>query len=373
MAVVAGKTTTGAERRRGGRRDTGEGRFAPAPGADDRRRRQDPEPGVRRHLDLQDPLPRGPEAARAPAHRRRLSPLQPGRRRAPAGDPADAARRVPAAAGDPPGAGDRGLHRPPPERREPEAAGRLGRRAGHHVLPGGAARPGGRERVVPARAPGVRDRHPDAGTTGDRPTTRPTSRSFAPPPSCRGSASPGATCASSAPRPTARRRCSSSCSAPSFARAARRGARRRSRTSRASPRSAVISSTCCWSATCAASSRPPNSVADAMPRVSRSRTIAAEPDGSGTWSPTRTTCRAGGRGPSASRTCATRRATRALDRRARNRARRPGAGRLPLHRRRPRRCATPGSRRSRGRRSSGSSRRRGSRSGSIPPTDGDRG
>ena len=37
----------------------------------------------------------------------RLPPLQPGRRRAPAGDPAHAARRVPAAAGDPPGAGDR--------------------------------------------------------------------------------------------------------------------------------------------------------------------------------------------------------------------------------------------------------------------------
>ena len=35
----------------------------------------------------------------------RLPPLQPGRRRAPARDPAHAARRVPAAAGDPPGAG----------------------------------------------------------------------------------------------------------------------------------------------------------------------------------------------------------------------------------------------------------------------------
>ena len=61
-------------------------------------------PGVRRHLDLEDPLPRGPEAAHAAAHARRLPPLQPGRRRAAAGDPADAARRVPAAAGDPPGA-----------------------------------------------------------------------------------------------------------------------------------------------------------------------------------------------------------------------------------------------------------------------------
>ena len=62
------------------------------------------------------------------------------------------------------------------------------------------------------------------------PSTRRTSRSSALPRSCRSSASPGATCACSRPRPTARRRCSSSCSAPSFARAARRGARRRSRT-----------------------------------------------------------------------------------------------------------------------------------------------
>ena len=38
----------------------------------------------------------------------RLPPLQPGRRRTAADDPAPAARRVPAAAGDPPGAGGRG-------------------------------------------------------------------------------------------------------------------------------------------------------------------------------------------------------------------------------------------------------------------------
>ena len=79
-------------------------RPAAAQGADDRRRLQDPRGRVRRHLDLEDPLPRGPEAADAPAHRRGLPPLQPGRRRAPADDPAPAARRVPAAAGDPPGA-----------------------------------------------------------------------------------------------------------------------------------------------------------------------------------------------------------------------------------------------------------------------------
>ena len=45
-------------------------RLAPAQGADDRRRGEDPRPGVRRHLDLEDPLPRGPEAARPAPHRR---------------------------------------------------------------------------------------------------------------------------------------------------------------------------------------------------------------------------------------------------------------------------------------------------------------
>ena len=99
-------------------------RFAVAApqGADDRRRRQDPEPGVRRHLDLQDPLPRGPEAAHAAAHPGWLPPLQPDRRGASAGDPAHAARRVPAPAGDPPGAGHRRLHRVAPagaRRRQP--------------------------------------------------------------------------------------------------------------------------------------------------------------------------------------------------------------------------------------------------------------
>ena len=84
----------------------------PAQGADDRRRLQDPAVGVRRHLDLQDPLPRGPEAADAAPHGRWLPPLQPGRRRKAAHDPAPAARRVPAAAGDPPGARGRRRDRP---------------------------------------------------------------------------------------------------------------------------------------------------------------------------------------------------------------------------------------------------------------------
>ena len=72
--------------------------------ADDRRRLQGALAGVPRHLDLEDPLPRGPEAARAAAHARRLPALLDERRLAAAHDPAPAARRVPAAAGDPPGA-----------------------------------------------------------------------------------------------------------------------------------------------------------------------------------------------------------------------------------------------------------------------------
>ncbi len=71
---------------------------------DDRRRLQGAGPGVPRHLDLQDPLPGGPEAARPAADAGRLPALHPDRHPAPADDPASPARRVPAAAGDPPGA-----------------------------------------------------------------------------------------------------------------------------------------------------------------------------------------------------------------------------------------------------------------------------
>ena len=73
--------------------------------ADDRRRLQAARARVPGHLDLEDPLPRGPEAAHAAAHAGRLPALHAGRRGPPAHDPAPAARRVPAAAGDPPGAG----------------------------------------------------------------------------------------------------------------------------------------------------------------------------------------------------------------------------------------------------------------------------
>ena len=60
--------------------------------------------GVPGHLDLEDPLPRGPGAADAAAHAGRLPALQRGGRRAAGDDPAAPAGRVPAAARDPPGA-----------------------------------------------------------------------------------------------------------------------------------------------------------------------------------------------------------------------------------------------------------------------------
>ena len=52
-----------------------DGRAAAAQVADDRRRLQGARAGVPGHLDLEDPLPRGPEAARAAAHARRLPAL----------------------------------------------------------------------------------------------------------------------------------------------------------------------------------------------------------------------------------------------------------------------------------------------------------
>ena len=69
--------------------------------------------------------------------------------------------------------------------------------------------------------------------------------------------------------------------------------------------------------------------------VSRSRVISRRSrTASGIWSPTRTTCRAGGRGPSGSRTCAAPSGERApVDHGARDRARHRRASRLPLHRR----------------------------------------
>ena len=74
------------------------------PAAHDRHRLRDAQGRVPGHLDLQDPLPRGPGAARAAAHAGRLPAVQRGGRRAAGDDPAPAAGRVPAAARDPAGA-----------------------------------------------------------------------------------------------------------------------------------------------------------------------------------------------------------------------------------------------------------------------------
>src|SRR4029450_9344139 len=103
--------------------------------------------GVPGHLDLQDPVPRGPEAAYAAAHARRLPALRPIRRLAAAYDPAPAARRGPAAAGDPTGARPAApAHPAPAARRVPAAAGDP---------------PGAR-----CRARGERRRRPELGARG---------------------------------------------------------------------------------------------------------------------------------------------------------------------------------------------------------------
>ncbi|CAA9494151.1 MAG: hypothetical protein AVDCRST_MAG38-2817, partial [uncultured Solirubrobacteraceae bacterium] len=107
-----------------GRRGRRRRRGRPArEGDDDRRRGQGADPGVPRHLHLEDPLPGGPEAADAAAHARRLPAVLGLRRAAAADDPAPAARRVPAAAGHPPGA-RRGARRARGRRRRRADAGR---------------------------------------------------------------------------------------------------------------------------------------------------------------------------------------------------------------------------------------------------------
>ncbi len=254
-------------------------RAAPAQGADDRRRLQDPAERVRRHLDLEDPLPRGPEAADPAPHLRRLPPLQPVRRRTAADDPAPAARRVPAAAGDPPGARRRRRDRPRPAAPSKRASGgaRAARDPGRHLarLPDprrgdrGDRRPRGADR----RARELRHR-PAGETRGqdrlrrDRPRDRPRrQRTLA---LRRRRPQPARLPLLGRPRGAA---CSKRCSARRCARATRSAARRRWRASRAWRRRSATSSTCCWSGTCAG--WPATERRAAMPRVTRRRTIAA--------------------------------------------------------------------------------------------------
>ena len=228
----------------------------PAQGADDRRRLQDPPERVRRRLDLEDPLPRGPEAAQPAPHLGRLPPLQPVRRRAAADDPAPAARRVPAAAGDPPGAGRR--RRPRPRRRRAQAGQR--RRAagdpGRHLARLPDPRRGGRgdrrPRGADRRARELRHR-PARETRGqdrlrrDRPRDRPRrQRALA---GRRRRPQPARLPLLGRPRGAA---CWKRCWARRCARATRSAARRRCRAWKAWRRRSATSSTCCWSGTCAA-------------------------------------------------------------------------------------------------------------------------
>ena len=108
---------------------------------------------VPRHLDLEDPLPRGPGAARAEADTRRLPALQRGRRRAAGDDPAPPARRVPAAARDP----RRSSRRPAQRRsgRRRRAVGLAEREERDRRRPSSASAPA-ITRELRARARGVR-------------------------------------------------------------------------------------------------------------------------------------------------------------------------------------------------------------------------
>ena len=196
-------------------------------GADDRRRLQGAGAGVPGHLDLEDPLSRGPEAARAAAHAGRLPALHAG----------DVARlrtilrlqrdeflplrviRQELAAGR---ADDEATPAPAGARRR-TARGRAGAPASSALSGRGALysledvlEETGAEPTLVAGARGVRRHQGRAARRRDATTTRPSARSSAPSPSWRATASAGATCASSAPRPTARRRCCSRSSRPAL-------------------------------------------------------------------------------------------------------------------------------------------------------------
>ena len=173
------KLTFLARMTRGASRDLAALGRAAAQVDDDRGGLQGARAGVHRHLDLEDPLPRGSEAARAAPHARAAIASTAIRRGTAAHDPAPSARRVPATAGDPPGAGSR-----------PQRGGDRGAR------PAGA--PGGRAGV---RAGARAALHARGRARGD---TAPTRRSW---PSWRTSASSRARCAparSTTTRPSAR-------------------------------------------------------------------------------------------------------------------------------------------------------------------------
>ena len=105
-----------------------------------------------------------------------------------------------------------------------------------------------------------------------------------------------------------------------------------------------------------------------MPRVTRRRTIAAPaPTRSGSWSPTPTTCRAGGRGRAGSRTSSSKSGGRRSQwTKVLETARGAGCGPTTAASARPRASATSGSRSSRARRSTATCAARGSRSACAP-------
>ena len=198
--------------------------------AHDRRGLRAPARRVPRHLDLEDPLPRGPGPAAPEPDAGRLPALLRGRRRAPGHDPAAPARRVPAAAGDP-----RGASRA--DRRPGEAPRSRAPRAGGRDRHGRALRAGRHLRGVRAAARGFQPARTTRRGWGAalHARARPTSRSRA-----RGSPGTGSTPGTSGPfglLPAASRRCSSRSSPRRFALATPSGARRRSMTSRPLPSS----------------------------------------------------------------------------------------------------------------------------------------
>ena len=304
-------------------------RLAPAQGADDRRRRQDPEPGVRRHLDLEDPLPRGPEAARAAAHAGRLPALQPRRRRSPARDPADAAGRVPAAAGDPPGACHRrfraepGRRRRRPARRAMSVDCQVTQLSAEELV-----EQAGVSRDLPQRAPGLR--HPPAAAPQRQLTYDETDLEIV-------RAAAELSRFGVAGRNLRVFRTSADREAALLEQVL--GASLRSRSQ--ARRQEAVENLESLAAICGHLKHlmlvrdlrrlkgdvrlPP---ADAEGH-SLARDRSATRTRSGSWSPTPTTCRAGGRASRGSRTCEGERRAARVDRRPRDRARDPGPRRLP--------------------------------------------
>ena len=182
------------------------------------------------HLDLEDPVPRGPGAADAEAHPRRLPAVQRGGRRAAGDDPEAAARRVSAAARDQAGA----------------RVGRRGASASGAAPPGSASKRRSSTSPSCAIAPGSTQRwHARSRSTacshraskvGSISIARATPRSRPPAGGSPSTGSTRGTFAPSATRRDARRGCWSSSSRRRYGRATPSAARPGSTTCSRSPR-----------------------------------------------------------------------------------------------------------------------------------------